>query len=94
MKKDKIENALWDCYRDLYANSTPKGDFDLLVKEATINERGQKVIPFDSYEIDENLFQQIIKDSIKKHKIPRRLHHAFSVAIHLGCSPRFAKSSS
>jgi hypothetical protein len=91
MKQDKIDNALWDCYRELFANSTPIGDFDKLVEEATINERGQKEIPFDDYEIDEELFQQIIKDSIKKHKVPKILHQQFSVAIHLGCSPRFAK---
>jgi hypothetical protein len=91
MKKDKITDALWDCYRELFANSTPKGDFDLLVENATTNERGQKEIPFDDYEICEERFQEIIEDSIKKHKVPKHLRQQFSVAIHLGCSPRFTK---
>ena len=91
MKKDKITQALWDCYRELFANSTPHGDFDKLVESAELNEMGQKVIPFDDYEIDEDLFQKIIAESIKKHKVPRHLHQQFSVAIHLGCSPRFAR---
>jgi hypothetical protein len=91
MKKDKITDALWDCYRELFANSTPKGDFDLLVENATTNERGQKEIPFDDYEICEERFQEIIEASIKKHKVPKHLRQQFSVAIHLGCSPRFTK---
>jgi hypothetical protein len=91
MRQNKIDDALFDCYRELFANSTPVGDFDKLVENATINERGQKEIPFDDYEISEERFQEIIKETLTKHKVPKRLHHSFSVAIHLGCSPRFAK---
>lgn len=91
MKQNKIDDALFDCYRELFANSTPKGDFDQLVENATINDRGQKEIPFDNYEISEARFQEIIVDTLKKHKVPKSLHKSFSVAIHLGCSPRFAK---
>ena len=50
MKQNKIDDALFDCYRELFANSTPKGDFDQLVEDATVNDRGQKEIPFDDYE--------------------------------------------
>jgi hypothetical protein len=91
MKQNKIDDALFDCYRELFANSTPKGDFDQLVEDATINDRGQKEIPFDDYEISEARFQEIIVDTLKKHKVPKSLHKSFSVAIHLGCSPRFTK---
>lgn len=91
MKANKIEEALFDCYRELFANSTPKGDFDKLVEEAEVNERGQKVIPFDSYELSEERFQEIINETLTKHKVPKSLHQQFSVAIHLGCSPRFSK---
>lgn len=91
MKQNKIDDALFDCYRELFANSTPKGDFDQLVENATINDRGQKEIPFDDYEISEARFQEIIVDTLKKHRVPRSLHKSFSVAIHLGCSPRFTK---
>ena len=91
MKQNKIDDALFDCYRELFANSTPTGDFDQLVEDATINDRGQKEIPFDDYEISEARFQEIIVDTLKKHKVPKSLHKSFSVAIHLGCSPRFTK---
>ena len=93
MRQSKIDEALFDCYRELFANSTPKGDFDKLVENATVNKMGQKEIPFDDYSIDEDLFQEIIQLTLGKHKVPKRLHKSFSIAIHLGCSPRFSKKS-
>ena len=91
MRQNKVDLALFDCYRELFANSIPKGDFDKLVEAATINDRGQKEIPFDDYEIDEETFQTIISETLKKHKVPKSLHTSFSIAIHLGCSPRFTR---
>lgn len=91
MKTNKIDEALFDCYRQLFANSNPVGDFDKLVEEAEVNEQGQKVIPFMDYEIDEELFQKILTDTLTKHKVPKRLHRSFSIAIHLGCSPKFSR---
>jgi hypothetical protein len=93
MKPNKIDDALFDCYRELFANSTPQGDFDQLVENAKINDNGQKEIPFDDYEIDEDRFQEIIKSTLAKHKVPKSLHRSFSIAIHLGCSPRFKRRS-
>lgn len=92
MKSNKIDDAIFDCYRELFANSTPVGDFDKLVEIAELNERGQKVIPFDDYEISEERFQEIIKETLTKHKVPKRLHSSFSGAIYIGCSPRTTRS--
>jgi len=92
MKQTKIDIALFDCYRSLFINSTPVGDFDKLVEDAIVNSSGQKEIPFNDYEIDESLFQNIIIDTLKNHKIPKYLHKRFSTTIHLGCSPRFTKT--
>lgn len=93
MKQSKLDEALFDCYRELFANSTPKGDFDKLVESAEINERGQKEIPFMDYELAEEKFEQIIKDTLTKHKVPKSLHRSFSIAIHLGCSPKFTRKN-
>ena len=42
MKKlNKVEQSIWDCLVELYANSTPSADFNKLVEEAEINEEGQ-----------------------------------------------------
>jgi hypothetical protein len=55
-----------DCYRELYKEATPSADFDELVKNATINEQGQKMIDFDAYEIDFDKHHEIVEKYIKK----------------------------
>lgn len=94
-KKKRIENAMLDCYRDLFANSTPKGDFDKLMEEANTNEFGQKVIPFMDYEIDEKDFDTILQKYIedKLLKLSKYEKRGFSISIHLGCSPKFKSKS-
>lgn len=91
-KKDNIDDAIHYCYCELFNNSTPQGDFNELVKNATINKRGEKVIPFDDYNIEHNKLDEIIMLSIKKFKIPKRQHQLFKNTILLGCSPKTIKT--
>jgi hypothetical protein len=85
---DKLNTILHDCYREMYANADPKADFDVLVEKAETNELGQKVIPFNDYLIDRDVFQEILDRHRKKIK-PTYLRKAFRIAIVLGCSPKF-----
>ena len=92
-KQKRIDNAMMDCYRELFANSTPKGNFDKLIEEAIENEFHQKVIPFMDYEIDEKDFDTILQKYVedKSLKLSKYEKRAFSISIHLGCSPKFKK---
>ena len=83
------EKAIWECYRRLYKASTPSADFDELVQNASINESGEKQIDFNSYEIDYETYNQIIKDVIKEYKIQKWKRQLFNNTIMLGCSPKF-----
>jgi len=83
----KEEQLMLDCYRELFAKSNPKGDFDKLMAEATINKRGEKEIPFDDYEIDDGLLREII-DKYAKQVHPKWKRLRFRNTIFLGCSPR------
>ena len=85
MKKE--EKLMMDCYRELFEKSEPSADFDELVANATLNKRGQKVIPFDDYEIDDSLLHEIIDRYTKRLK-PKWKQTAFKSSILLGCSPR------
>lgn len=87
MKKNKEEQLMWDCYRELFANSEPVGDFDELVESATINERGEKVIPFMDYEIEANRLEEITMKYAEKLK-PKWKQQRFKNSIYLGCSPK------
>jgi uncharacterized membrane-anchored protein YjiN (DUF445 family) len=89
MKKDKINEAIQHCYKELYNGSTPSADFDLLVENAQINEQGQKVIDFMSYEISHQDFDNIIDQTLKKYKIKDTpTKKLFKNSIYLGCSPK------
>ena len=52
-----------------------------------INDRGQKIINFDDYEIERELFEQILKKHIKG--LRKRIQQEMSFTIYLGCSPKF-----
>jgi len=93
MTSKSIDKALMHCYRELFANATPSASFDELLKNATINERGQKEIPFLDYEIEESKFDEIIDDTIKVYKIKGSiLKQSFKNTILFGCSPKFKKA--
>lgn len=88
----KEEEAMRECYRKLYKASTPSADFDELLKNATINENGQKVIDYNAHEICEYEFSEIMSDVIKEYKIRTHRQDLFKNTILLGCSPKFKKT--
>ncbi len=96
MKKDKITEAVFDCFRELYANSEPSADFDKLLEEAPINEKGQKVIDFMAYEIEEDKMTEIVdkhKARLKKKRVSPILIDAFSFNVYLGASPKTKRNN-
>lgn len=88
----KEEEAIRECYRKLYKASTPPADFDELLKNATTNENGKKVIDYNAYEICEYEFSEIMSDVIKQYKIRSHRQDLFKNTILLGCSPKFKKT--
>ena len=80
------------CYRQLFAYSNPPADFDKLIENATINDRGQKEIPFMDHEIEEEVAMLLIDETIKDFKIkPEYRRNSFRISILLGCSPKFKR---
>lgn len=92
MTRKNIDKALMHCYRELFANSTPAASFDELLKNSTVNDRGQREIPFMDYEIEESVFDEIVEDTTKLYKIKHKiLKQSFRNTILMGCSPKFKK---
>lgn len=87
-KEDKI---LLKIYQDLYKASTPSADFDELLANAPLNERGQKVIDFNAYEISEKEFSDILENNLKGIREPKYRKQMYRNTIMLGVSPRFKK---
>lgn len=87
----KIDKIILECYTELFANSTPKGDFMDMYNNASINERGEKEIPFMDYEIDGDTLYAVINSYTTQIK-PKYLRQKFMTTILLGCSPRIKKN--
>ena len=92
MREKKITEAMMECYQLLYEKSTPSADFKQLMDNAELNERGEKVIDFNSYEIEEDKFDEIIQGIVFKYKFKNYIEKSFKVAITLGCSPKFKRN--
>ena len=86
--RDKDDKILMEIYRRAYAAATPSANFDDLVTNAKIDEHGRKVIPFNDYELEDDIAQQIINNVMKEFKVPKWKRQAFHNAYNLGCSPR------
>lgn len=89
----KYTKEIHECYHRLFQASTPKGDFYKMLEEAEINDQGQKIIPFENYELEYNTFQNILENCIKEFKIPKHAKQSFSTTIYLGCSPKYKINS-
>ena len=87
----KAQKIIWDIYRELYANSEPKADFDELVNSAEKNEKGEKIIPFENYFIDQEVMDEIIEKHLKNKRLTKLAKNAIKVNVYLGSSPAFKK---
>ena len=91
MKETKIQKIIWDIYKELYANSEPKTDFDELVKSAQKNEKGEKIIPFENYFIEQELMDEIVEKHLKNKRLTKLAKNSIKFNIYLGVSPRSKK---
>ena len=92
MTSKSTDKALIYCYRELFANATPPASFDELLKNSTVNLQGEREIPFMDYEIEKDMFNEIVDDTIKVYKIKGSiLKQSFRNTILMGCSPKFKK---
>lgn len=86
-KQNKDEKILWEYYRRAYKAATPSADFDKLVEEAPVRD-GRKEVDYMSYELEEEIQEQIAKDIFKEFRVPTYKRKAFTFEFHLGCGPK------
>ena len=78
-----------EIYQLLFAASTPPADFNELMENATVNDRGQKEIPFMDHEIDKGDFEEIMNKRLRKSRLPKYKKQIIRNTVYLGCSPKF-----
>jgi hypothetical protein len=86
--KKKLGEICFEILRELYQNATPQVDFNVLVQNAQIDEVGRKIIPFDDYEIEEEVMIDIVKKHIKKNKLTKTEGDVVKCNVYLGPSPK------
>lgn len=84
----KLNEIILDIYRELYANCTVPCDFDKLVEEAEIGDDGRKIIPYDEYEIDDDLMQSIVEKKMSAHRLKKWEKDKVRFNVYLGVSPK------
>lgn len=88
-KTDKKNKALHEVFQQAYLRATPSADFDKLLEEAFVDDKGMKHINYDAYVLDNIIADEIIQEIYKKYKITNRLDKEFiSFNYYLGASPR------
>lgn len=89
-RAEKIEKLIHDIYKELYLNAQPVGDFDELLKNAVVNDRGEKEIPFLDYEILEDKQNEIIEKhlNLKGGKLSKIEQNQIKFTVLLGCAPK------
>lgn len=89
ISEKKLSKAWKEIMIELYKHATPSADFEKLLEEAPLNERGEKVIDFNSYEIEEDKMKEIVESVIKKYKITNnRQQSKIYFNVYLGASPK------
>lgn len=87
-RKKDLSSILHDVYVDLYKNAEPSEDFDYLVENAAIGDDGKKIIPYNDYEIDDTIMDNIVNYHIKGNKLSESDASSIRFYAYLGCSPR------
>jgi diphthamide synthase subunit DPH2 len=87
-QSEKDEKIMMEIYKRAYVAATPQADFEQLVANATLDEHNRKIIPYDDYELDDNVAKQIIEDVMKEFKVPKWKRQSYSMGYWLGCSPK------
>lgn len=87
----KIDEVMTSIYTELFAVSEPSVSWNYLLESAELNERGLKIIPYNDYQIDQEIYKEIVKRHLKELKVPKWRKEAISRGILLGCSPKFKK---
>ncbi len=86
-RSQMLFDAAMDCYRELYKKATPSADFDELVANAPLNERGQKVVDYNAYKLDRFTYEDIVEKHIKRNKLKTFEAKGFRIEMYLGCGP-------
>lgn len=90
-QKKNLKEIVLNIYRELYQKATPSADFDQLLEDAKVDDEGRKVIDYESYYLDSDVYDEIVKRHIKENKLTGFDKTAVQFEVYLGVGPSGAK---
>jgi hypothetical protein len=90
MKKSIHEELVRVAYVMIYKNAIPSVDFDELMDKSPRDHQGVIEIPWRNYEIDEEVFDDIIIKISKEYKLNTVEARQLRSAMILGATPLFS----
>ena len=94
MAIQNVDEILNYCYRRLFYSATPSADYDVLITTALPNQYGRKVIDGSPYQIDEEKYDSIIAETIKKFKIKQKKYQeGLKYCVRFGSRPTIINHS-
>lgn len=84
--------AIQIIYTKLYKNAYPSTDYEMLVRNATINKEGKKVIKSGAYTITEDKFNKIVDQELDWGNFSNLSKQIIKQTIIEGCCPKILET--
>ena len=94
VSQKKLSQAINEIYTRVYKLAEPSADFEELKRNSPKNEMGQINIPFNDYEIEMSVYEDIFSEVVKKYRIYGYQRKSLAQYLILGALPKFKKETS
>jgi hypothetical protein len=90
-RRQRLQQLIEECYRELYLEAEPSANFDELLEKAPLDDMGRKVIDYDAYYIPRLKFEEIAEKHKSKMKMHKYEESSYNLAVYLGATPTCKK---
>lgn len=92
----KLAEIIKNIYREGYLKATPSANFDQLAESAPYqvspDGKRQKFIDYKHYNIDEKIYDEIVKRHIKENNLNKACAETVRFHAYLGCGPNLIEN--
>lgn len=87
MTDKKFKEVYHEAMTEIYKASIPSASWDDLLRDSPRNEAGQILIPYEDYHISDQILDEIIETTAKKHRLNQFELQSLRSNVYLGPSP-------
>ena len=83
----EIHKIIHAIFIDMYKEAEPSVDFDKLIEESEVDERGLKIVPYWDYYLNQERQEEIIKEHLKGKRLTKLMKASIRNYVNMGISP-------